>query len=95
MPPSAAVDANGNVSVSYYYSYTAPRGSLNFVVKNSSGDSITQTKYLTEGTTATSTGELTLPSVAISGNDLPATSIITWTDDRSGNPEILLRIIEP
>jgi hypothetical protein len=95
LPPSAAVDANGNVYVSYYYSYTAPRGSLYFVVKNSSGESITQTKYLTEGTTATSTSELTLPSVAIRGSALPANGIITWTDDRSGNPEILLRVIAP
>jgi hypothetical protein len=95
LPPSATVDADGNVYVSHYDPYTAPGGSLHFVAKNSSGDPITQPKYLTEGPTATSTGELTLPSVAISGSALPATAIITWTDDRSGNPEILLRIIAP
>jgi hypothetical protein len=94
LPPSATVDADGNVYVSYYYSYSAPRGSLNFVVVNSSGYPITDTKYLTNGTTATTTGDLTLPSVAIDDSTLPGTSYITWTDDRSGNPEILLMIIE-
>ena len=95
LPPSATVDADGNVYVSYYYSYSAPRGSLNFVVVNSSGYPITDTKYLTNGTTATTTGDLTLPSVAINDSILPGTSYITWTDDQSGNPEILLHIIEP
>jgi hypothetical protein len=95
LPPSATVDADGNVYVSYYYSYSAPRGSLNFVVVNSSGYPITDTKYLTNGTTATTTGDLTLPSVAIDDSTLPGTSYITWTDDRSGNREILLRVVEP
>jgi hypothetical protein len=95
LPPAATVDANGNVYVSYYGSYNAPRGSLNFVAIDSSGMPITQKKYLTEGSTATSTDELTLPAVAISGSALPATGIITWTDDRSGNPEILLRTVTP
>jgi len=83
------------VYVSYYYSYSAPRGSLNFVVVDSSGYEITDTKYLTNGSTATTTDDLTLPSVAINDSALPGTSYITWTDDRSGNREILLMILEP
>ena len=94
LPPSATVDVNGNVYVGYYSNYSAPRGSLNLVVLNSSGMAIADTKYLTNGTTATTTGDLTLPSVAINDSALPGTSYITWTDDRSGNREILLIIIE-
>jgi len=93
MPVSAGVDQNGNVYVSYYSgyneSYVPPRGSLNFVVVDSSGMPITDTRGLTEGNTATTTGSLTLPSVFVDGSK----AYVGWTDDRSGTPEILLQIL--
>ena len=99
LPPSAMTDANGNVYVCYYNSYsgtgTPPRGSLSFTVLNSTGTPITGTRYLTDGTTATTTEELTLPSIAVNAGTLPGTSFVTWTDNPSGNHQILLRIIEP
>ena len=94
LPPSAAVDAGGNVHLSYYNSFSSPNGALSFVVVNAGGMPITDTKNLTDVFTATSTGGLTLPSVALDDSAIPAASYITWTDNRSGNREILLQIIE-
>lgn len=98
-PSSATVDTNGNVYVCYYDSYSEtsvpPRGSLSFVVLNSTGIPITDTRYLTDGTTATTTGDLTLPSIAINDSTLPGTSFITWTDTQSGQPQVLLKVLLP
>jgi len=96
MRPSATVDVNGNAHVSYFGDYEewgedGPYGHLLFRVVGPSGNTLYGEKALTDNLSATSTTQLTLPCVALGGNK----TFVTWTDNRWGNPEVLLRIIEP
>ena len=99
LPPSAAVDANGNVYVCYYDSYsetsTPPVGQLSFTIMDSTGTAVSATKQITDSSTATTTEQLTLPSVAFNPNgDLPGTAFVAWSDNRGTKPVIMLRIIK-
>ena len=95
MLPFAAVDSSGNVHLCYYGSYnssvTPPVGSLNFAIFDSTGTSVSPTKNLTQGSTATTTGSFTFPAVAVDSG----TSYVTWTDNQRGSLEVFLLFIIP
>ena len=96
MRPSMAVDTNGDVHLTCFGNFDewgedGPVGHLLFRIVDSSGSVIYGEKALIHGPTATTTTDLTLPSVAIGSNE----TFVTWTDNQRGMPEVLLKIIEP
>jgi len=92
--PTGTVDAQGNTRVTYFdtweswYSYPAE---LHLLVTDSNGDAI-EDAALTPDTSAVTNGtDWTRARPATSG----ITSYVVWTDDRFGNTEVLLQIINP
>ena len=98
MRPSMAVNTTGDVYLTCFGNFEewggggrGPFGHLLFRIVDSSGNTIYGEKALNDSPTATTTTQLTLPSVAIGGNE----TFVTWTDDQRGLSEVLLKIVEP
>lgn len=90
--PTATVDGQGNVRVTYYDNWSGfDRGDLFFRLVDPNGVSLFPGQALTEGRTAVATTGFTLGFAAVDG----PTSHVTWTDDAAGSPQVLLRILNP
>ncbi len=92
--PSGGVDASGNIYTTYYAG-NIPSSSagtyLFFRVVDSNGITVHVERPLTDGPTAVTTGQVTLPDVLANGS-----SVYTiWTDNRRGISEVVLRIVGP
>ncbi|MFQ5658069.1 MAG: PKD domain-containing protein, partial [Candidatus Methylomirabilales bacterium] len=88
--PAAAVDAQGNVHFTYFERWNpGQRGDVRLRVVDVSGTELIPVQDLTEGRTATTTTAFTQAFLAVDG----PTTVVTWTDDREGSPQVLLQII--
>ena len=91
--PTGVVDSRGNIRITYYdnwENWSDFPGTLNLRIVDRFGATIDET-LLTDNITATTLTDWTLGFVAVNG----ITSYVTWTDNRYGNPKVLLRIINP
>ena len=95
MLPGGFVDPSGNVSVCFYSSYYtgsgAPYGILRLQRADANGNQLDYGTVVTDETTATTAFDYTRPSVTVDQD----TAYVTWTDNRWGSSEVVLRILSP
>ena len=95
--PTAAVDSQGSVYLSWYENYEYfgvgdDHGEMLFKAVDADGSTTFAEMSLTNGlATATTSSERTFGFVAQRGT----TSYVTWTDNRRGHGEVMLRIVNP
>lgn len=93
--PTAAFDSQGAVYLSWYENYDyfgGANGEMQFKAVAADGSTIFAEMSLTNGlATATTSSERTFGFVAQRG----ITSYVTWTDNRRGYGEVMLRIVNP
>ena len=89
--PAATLDAQGNVRLTRLENDSRPGTELFFQVFDLEGTAIRPAAAVTTGSTATTTTDFTRAFLAVDGQ----TSYVTWTDNASGQAEVLLQTIQP
>ena len=91
--PSVALDSLGNVHVSYYSCeshWDYPPADLYYHAVDPSGAAISAERPLTDQPTVATTGYFTVPPVIAESH---GTVYVLWTDERRGQAEIMLLVI--
>ena len=94
--PTMTADAAGNLFLVHYDDYddnffrTDTHSAVAFQLLDPSGEPLLPVQRLTAGRTAFNTTGFTLPSLA----EKDGRAYAVWTDDRSGTPRLMLRILD-
>jgi len=91
--PSAILDSLGNVHVSYYSCeshWDYPPADLYYHAVDPSGAALSAERRLTDQPTVATTGYFTVPPVIAESHE---TVYVLWTDERRGQAEVMLLII--